>query len=377
MFVSFSVNNLKSNQSVPLEPGDSILFLTWCLASGGAERVTATLANELSKKYSVSIGLLLPKTIRTYWVSSLVKLYENVDANQMPKFIRKVVAEVRPKVIIGIPDMTEICLSGVMSRYPTVLSLRTTANESKALGGLKNMIHEAFRRFSYVKAAGVVFQTEQSREYYRKRVRLKSSFVIPNPVKAGLPKATRTANRIVTFCRLEPAKNLPLLVEAFEDFSATHSNYRLDIYGDGSERNELETLIAQKGLMQKAEIHPYTRNIHAAITDAKMYVSSSDYEGMSNSLLESMAMGIPSISTDSDGGGARSVIADGVNGLLVRKGNPAELSSAMSRIADDPSFAARLSAGGMRLAEDLSPQRIAEEWEDALISILQTRSGLR
>lgn len=375
--MSFESNDLKVDLATLLKPDEPILFITWSLTSGGAERVTAILANELSRRYSISIGLLLPGRPRAYRVSDSVVVYENDDDARMPYFIRSVAERVRPKVIVGIPDASELFLSGVMSKYPTLLSLRNAPNESRTRGGLKNVMHEALRRMSYSKAAGVVFQTESSREYYTKRVKLNSSFVVPNPVKTDLPKATRAANRVVTFCRLEPAKNLPLLIEAFEGFSESHSDFRLDIYGNGSERNELEALIARKGLTQKVKIHPYSQDIHAAIADAKMYVSSSDYEGMSNSLLESMAMGIPSISTDSDGGGARSVITDGVNGLLVSKGNPTELSNAMSRIADDPSFAAKLSAGGMRLAEDLSPQRIAKRWEDVLFAILKTRSRLR
>ena len=57
------------------------------------------------------------------------------------------------------------------------------------------------------------------------------------------------------------------------------------------------------------------------MNNAMVYVSSSDFEGMSNTMLEAMAMGVPTIATDCPIGGAKTVIKNGENGILTPVGN--------------------------------------------------------
>ena len=94
-----------------------------------------------------------------------------------------------------------------------------------------------------------------------------------------------------------------------------------------------------------------------------MFVSSSDYEGLSNSMLEAMAIGLPTVCTDCPVGGARMVIRDGENGLLVPVGDREALAAAMCRVADDRALAETLSQNGRTLREKLSIGVIADEWE--------------
>lgn len=66
-----------------------------------------------------------------------------------------------------------------------------------------------------------------------------------------------------------------------------------------------------------------------------MFVLSSDYEGLSNSMIEAMAMGVPVIATDCPIGGSRTYIQDGYNGLLVPVGDAETMCSAMLKLADN------------------------------------------
>ena len=94
-----------------------------------------------------------------------------------------------------------------------------------------------------------------------------------------------------------------------------------------------------------------------------MFVSSSDYEGLSNSMLEAMAIGLPTICTDCPCGGARMIIQNGVNGLLVPVNNQQEMTKAMESIADNKAFAFSLSLEGTKVREVLSLIKIVAEWE--------------
>ena len=94
-----------------------------------------------------------------------------------------------------------------------------------------------------------------------------------------------------------------------------------------------------------------------------MFVSSSDYEGLSNSMLEAMAIGLPTICTDCPCGGARMVIKNGKNGLLVPVRDRASMKDAMKRIAESDVFSCSLSKQASKVREELSIEKIAELWE--------------
>ena len=98
-----------------------------------------------------------------------------------------------------------------------------------------------------------------------------------------------------------------------------------------------------------------------------MYICTSDYEGLSNSLLEAMAIGLPCVTTDSGGGGARAVIRDGVNGHLVPVGDADAMSSCMNRLIEDQAYADELSLEASKIRKVLSREVICREWEKLFI----------
>jgi glycosyltransferase involved in cell wall biosynthesis len=97
-----------------------------------------------------------------------------------------------------------------------------------------------------------------------------------------------------------------------------------------------------------------------------MFVSSSVYEGMSNSMLEALAIGLPTICTDCPSGGARAVITHEKNGLLVPVDDVEKLTKAMTKIARDEPFAEYLSFNGMNIRDELSEENIIRKWKNTL-----------
>ena len=93
-----------------------------------------------------------------------------------------------------------------------------------------------------------------------------------------------------------------------------------------------------------------------------MFVLPSDYEGISNSMIEALAIGVPVISTDCPVGGSRAYIEDGVSGILTPVGDAAALSEAMLKIADDPAFARMLSANGVKIKDKYGLKQIADRF---------------
>lgn len=153
-----------------------------------------------------------------------------------------------------------------------------------------------------------------------------------------------------------------MLLRAFAIFLQTHSDWTLEIYGDGSERNSLMSLASDLGIEDKIVINHGLQDVHNYVRDAGMFVLPSDYEGLSNSMLEAMAIGMPVICTDCPCGGARMVIRDGENGLLVPVGSENMLEAAMERIADENGLAEKLGIAAADVRKKLAVGEIADEW---------------
>ena len=94
-----------------------------------------------------------------------------------------------------------------------------------------------------------------------------------------------------------------------------------------------------------------------------MFVCTSDYEGLSNSMLEAMAIGLPCVCTDCAGGGARMMIRDHENGLLTPVGDAQAVYAAMKEIIETPLLAQQLSAAASAVRGQLSISQIADRWE--------------
>ena len=90
------------------------------------------------------------------------------------------------------------------------------------------------------------------------------------------------------------------------------------------------------------------------------------YEGMSNSMLESMAIGLPVICTDCPIGGARFIIQDHDNGILVPLNNVVRLANAMGEIADDKELSHKLSINAIKVREEQSIDKIGLMWEEII-----------
>ena len=98
-----------------------------------------------------------------------------------------------------------------------------------------------------------------------------------------------------------------------------------------------------------------------------MYISTSDFEGISNALLEAMSIGVPCVCTDCDGGGARLLIRDGFNGSLVSCGDEEGFARAMEEVLMSGEKMQTYSANAKQVKKEMSEDAIYGKWE-ALIS---------
>lgn len=344
-----------------------ILFVIGKMSNGGAERVVSLLAGELNKKgYEISIITIIDNTI-DYQLDPQIHI---IPVKYKGKGVRKNffrIIDLRNEMkkhdivisFLAIINMATL-LAGVGLKKYVILSERNDpAKEpgNKIERVIRNLLYKIFHCNYFV------FQTTDARNYFSDSIKRKS-IIIPNPIsELPAPYLGERKRRIVTIARLEPQKNLKLLLRSFARIVDKYPDYTLDIYGKGPQLEELKEYKERLNLQDKVKFHGFVNNVYEEIKDAGMYVMSSDYEGISNGMLEALGLGIPVVATDCPVGGARMFIQHGVNGLLVPTGNEDELTEAILKIIEQPEYAKELGKSALNIKKRLNKKKIVALWE--------------
>jgi glycosyltransferase involved in cell wall biosynthesis len=154
---------------------------------------------------------------------------------------------------------------------------------------------------------------------------------------------------VTTVARLDPVKDLVTLVDAFAEVRRRVPGARLVIVGDGPERQRLEARAAQDDLAGSVRITGYRSDVRALLPAADVYASSSISEGVSITILEAMATGIPVVATAV--GGTPEIVSDSTDGLLVPSRDPARMAAAIISLAEDDRRRSALAAAARRRLE--------------------------
>jgi len=345
-----------------------IIFIVSAMNGGGAERVVATLANRYIE-YGDDVTILM-----TAGNASVYPLHQNVKVfsicqpskgNPLIRIkrllvMRKFFREHIDSHLISFSTQTNLfsIIAAIGLHLNLIVSERNDPNQYKHKN-LRNYIYE----WGVKENVRFVFQTEDARRCFSKRIQNKS-IVIINPLRRDLPEIYEgiKEKKIAVVGRLEEQKNHKLLLEAYERFHRVFPEYELHIFGEGKLKAILKIRAENLHIMDSVIFEGFCKHVLERIKKYTMFVLSSDYEGIPNSLMEAMAMGIPCISTDCPIGGSALCIDTGVNGLLVPVGNADELANAMKKIAENKDLAERLSKEAVKVRESFDEKRIAEKW---------------
>lgn len=350
-----------------------IVFVVERLSTGGAERVVAALANEICKlnDYEAYIITYHPKEQNEYHISPMVRRIDLKEPScgrwktiyQRYKQLKRIIYGIDPYCVfsLAIPKTDAVLMLALKDRkFPLIISER---NDPARFPSQKSM--KLLRNFVYKHCEGLVYQTSGAKEYFNNIVKCKTT-IICNPITSSLPKRYegKREHKIVNFCRIEPQKNLKLAIDAFNLIKNEFPDYTLEFYGEGSQKQELEKYVDILHLGDRVIFHEYSSSIHKKIIKAALFVSTSDYEGISNSMLEAMAIGLPTICTNCPPGGAKAVISDGINGLLVPVRDTEKLGEAMKMVLKNKLMQNEMSIKASLLAKSLEPRVIVKEWID-------------
>ena len=349
-----------------------VMFVCQSLGNGGAERVVSVLTDELSEAdYRVFI-LTMTKEKQVYNINENVEIvapHKNYNAGILGKLQRvKIIRDeiIKHKIDVVVAFSHYNAMFSVIASYG--LPVRIIGSERNDPAQLKNRkILNSTRNILYKKLDCLVCQTDEAKAYFPNKIQEKTTIIL-NPISASIidPYCGEKEKKIVTFCRLEPQKNLRMLIDAFEMLYEEYPDYELNIYGEGSERENLLNYIVSKGLVNVISIKPFCKDVHQKVMKATIFALPSNYEGLSNSMIEAMALGIPTVVTDCPCGGARMVIENNKNGIRVAVDDPKAMYEAFKKIIVSPKFAKELSNNGVKIRDKLNCKKIAKQWKKAI-----------
>jgi glycosyltransferase involved in cell wall biosynthesis len=164
------------------------------------------------------------------------------------------------------------------------------------------------------------------------------------------PRPTDGPPRAVSVARLSAVKDPLTLLLAARHVLDREPTFRLDLVGDGPLRTEVEASIATLRLGEAVRVHGALDDVRAVLSGASFFVLASISEGMSLTLLEAMATGLPVVATRV--GGNPEVVADGETGLLVPPREPEALADAMLWMLRRPDARQRMGSAARRRVED-------------------------
>ena len=358
-----------------------ILFVTDSLSFGGAAKMLVFVAEGLAKKgHECFIVNLNTSKLLDRMPSQKVKVF-NADIifknsaktnYQWIKYTYSIVKSVSPSVIIGFATLGNFCASlvGKLLSIPSIIAERSDPfhvySKINRLGKLKLTIIN--------QATGAVFQSEGASKFYSKRI-TRHSAIIPNPifVEGSIPPVdyNELPKTIVSLGRLDnKQKRFDVLLKGFKAFHDSHPDYCLNIYGSGADEGFVQNIIDKFYLNNCVSMKGKTNKPMEILSTEGIFVITSDFEGISNSLMEAMAVGLPVISTDHSPGGARMLIKDHSNGLLIPTNDPEALANALSEFADNNDLARSCGTNARQILSKYTPEKCIENWESFLKSIV-------
>lgn len=170
--------------------------------------------------------------------------------------------------------------------------------------------------------------------------------------------------------RLAEVKRHDLLLDAWARIAAGFPDWRLEIFGEGPLRPELEAQIARLGISGSARLMGHASDIQEKYLTASLLAHPAEFEGFGLAPAEALAAGLPVVGF-ADCPGVNRLVQDGTNGILVpgspdREARVAGFAAALSTLMADPALRDRLAAAGPESMARYAPDRVIDLWEETL-----------
>lgn len=353
-----------------------IVFYINILGYGGAERVVSNLANQFAKQgdkvfvvtsYSVEQEYVLNNNVERIVLMEKGEDYFVLKKNYvLVKRLRKIVKKEKPDVVVSFmaePNFRTL-FACIGTNTKTLLSVRNSP--AKEYAGKWAILAKLF----FGKADGVVFQTEEAKNWFHANLKSKSRIIL-NQVdeKFYINDKSNGAVGIVTVGRLSEQKNHKMLIDAFNKIKNQVSD-NLYIYGEGPMYQQLDEKIKQMHLRDRVFLMGCSDKIDKELIKYRLFVLSSDYEGLPNALMEAMATGLACISTDCECGGPDYLFGKKGKQYLCNVKDIDKMADLMLELLENENERIENSELMREQAKHFMPKVVFEQWDEYINDLI-------
>lgn len=191
--------------------------------------------------------------------------------------------------------------------------------------------------------------------------RYNKTIVIPNAVKMSLLRNNNTTKyRIISAGRLEYEKGFDMLIKAIK-LAELPDRWHVDIFGSGTEKNNLIKLIKDQKLNNLIAINEPINNIYEEYSKSDFFVLSSRKEGFGLVLAESMSVGTPCVAFNCDYG-PKDIITNNINGLLAAPNDINDLSRKINWMINHQKERIIMAKNGLEKVQEFKIDSIMKKW---------------
>lgn len=355
-----------------------MIILMNSLRYGGANKILIDIANYMADNSSNEIIIVTYTKNSNFYnlnnrirVSNVFTQYDHLrKVRRLAQLIKlkRIVSKEKPDVVLVFSNIAKLLAlyATIFTKTKLIISERIDPYSYKP--GKKRTMH-----LRYFLADGCVFQTQGAASYFPDSIQNKS-IIIPNfieELKYNISPISERNNEIAFIGRFDlKQKRQDIAIKAFNIVLDKYPEMQLSFYGDGPDMEKVEKLALNLGISKNINFYGVVKNINESLLNSKLFIMTSDFEGIPNALMEAMAIGLPVVSTNCSPGGAELLIDDGKNGLLVPTGNFEEMASAILFILDNPKIAERFGNEAKKVKEKYSKEKILPLWEDYILEIV-------
>ncbi|MGN1167808.1 MAG: glycosyltransferase [Lachnospiraceae bacterium] len=178
---------------------------------------------------------------------------------------------------------------------------------------------------------------------------------------------------IISVGRLAKEKGFDTLIKAFAKVN-TKLDCRLVLVGDGEEKENLINLAKKLQVHEKIWMAGYDKNPYKYVKKASVFVLSSRFEGLPNTLIEALAVGAPCVATDCRSG-PKEILLDGEGGILVKTDDNLEMADAILRVLQNPEQAKCMLEKAMSKLYRFTPDEVGKQYERILLDSVYGKCG--
>ena len=367
-----------------------VAILSLHLGYGGIEKCVVNLANTLCNRYEVEIATCyklyeksafpLDPRVKVKYLTNVVPNHKEIREALRSKNIFRIIKEgfYSAKVLMNRKSGMVRYISN--SDADVMISTRDIFNYWLSgyakdgvlkIGWEHNHFHENYKYAHNVRNSAknldyLVLVSDELQKFYAKELAGTScmSIMIPNSIES-LPKETAPLKekRFISVGRLSKEKGYLDLLDLFKRISLKYPDWKLDIVGDGAEREALEDYIQKNQLQDKVTLHGFQGKeyIDDLLHRSSIYLMTSYTESFGIVLIEAMSHGVPCIAYDS-AEGAREIITSGENGFLIKNRSREAMLRKIEDLMKDEKLRIKIGKQARKSVHKYTSDVVGEEW---------------